>query len=169
MTTKGFEVLAWTQCIAIDASVAGTIIRTLCYHAQGERMKCLLNGFLSVLQLFAAAIISNIESVQQTLNLILEMSYMHVFILVELLIRIRSIVIVLLIVVHALRHVHHEPEPPAPTAAPVQPSMPVALTLELVDALRGALVQVRVTEEPQRALLSLMSEQEASGGEHPRA
>ncbi len=66
------RVWAWTQCIAIDASVAGTIIRTFRYHAQGERVKCILYGFLSVLLLFTAAIVSNIESVQQTLNIALD-------------------------------------------------------------------------------------------------
>ena len=28
------RIWAWTQCVAIDASVAGTIIRTFRYHAQ---------------------------------------------------------------------------------------------------------------------------------------
>src|SRR3954464_10413604 len=63
------RVWAWTQCIAIDASVAGSIIRTFRYHAQKERVKSILNGLLSLLLLFTAAIVSNIESVQQTLNL----------------------------------------------------------------------------------------------------
>ncbi len=63
-----------------------------------------LSGFL----LFTAAIVSNIESVQQTLNITLEKAYLHVFIPVELLIWIRSVSIVLLIVAHALRHVGTE-------------------------------------------------------------
>ncbi len=33
------RVWAWTQCIAIDASVAGTIIRTFRYHQEGEKVK----------------------------------------------------------------------------------------------------------------------------------
>ncbi len=33
------RIWAWTQCIAIDASVAGTIIRTFRYHHQRERVK----------------------------------------------------------------------------------------------------------------------------------
>lgn len=100
------RVWAWTQCIAIDASVAGTIIRTFRYHAEEERVKTWLYGFLSVLLLFTAAIVSNIESVQQTLNLTLDNAYIHVFVPVEALIWIRSLAIVLLIVAHALRHVH---------------------------------------------------------------
>jgi len=65
------RVWAWTQCIAFDASVAGTIIRTFRCHAEGERVKTWLCGLLSALLLFTAAIVSNIESVQQTLNIAL--------------------------------------------------------------------------------------------------
>jgi hypothetical protein len=32
------RVWAWTQCIAIDASVAGTIIRTFRYQQEGEKV-----------------------------------------------------------------------------------------------------------------------------------
>src|SRR5438270_9648858 len=99
------QIWAWTQCIAIDASVAGTIIRAFRYHQQGERVKTWLYGLLSVLLLFTAAIVLNIESVQQTLNLTLDAAYIHVFVPVEALIWIRSVAIVLLIVAHALRHV----------------------------------------------------------------
>ena len=77
------RVWAWTQCIAIDASVAGTIIRTFRYHAESERIKTWLNGLLSALLLFTAAIVSNIEGVQQTLNIALDQAYVHVFIPVE--------------------------------------------------------------------------------------
>src|SRR5713101_7253466 len=99
------RIWAWTQCIAIDASVAGTIIRTFRFHSEGERVKTSLYALLSALLLFTAAIVSNIEAVQQTLNITLEKAYIHVFVPVEALIWIRSIAIVLLIVAHALRHV----------------------------------------------------------------
>src|SRR2546429_1092391 len=99
------QVWAWTQCIAIDASVAGAIIRTFQYSQEQERLKFWLYALLSALLLFTAAIVSDIESVQQTLNIALESAYSHVFIPVELLIWIRSFVIVLLIVAHAIRHV----------------------------------------------------------------
>jgi hypothetical protein len=69
------RVWAWTQCIAIDANVAGMIVRTCQYHAEGERAKCILHAFLSALLLFTAAIVSNIESVQQTLNLTMDAAY----------------------------------------------------------------------------------------------
>src|SRR5207244_13034989 len=111
------RVWAWTQCIAIDASVAGTIIRTFRYYARHERIKYILYGFLSVLLLFTAAIVSNIESVQQTLNIALDAAYVHVFIPVEALIWIRSLAIVLLILAHALSHVQLEPEQLAPDAS----------------------------------------------------
>src|SRR5438445_8071713 len=63
------RIWAWTQCIAIDASVAGTIIRTFQYRSQGETVKMWLSALLSVLLLFTAAIVSNIEAIQQTLHL----------------------------------------------------------------------------------------------------
>src|SRR5438876_7983943 len=111
------RVWAWTQCIAIDASVAGTIIRTFRYYAEGEKVKIWLYGLLSALLLFTAAIVLNIESVQQTLNIALDQAFAHVFLPVEVLIWIRSIAIVLLIVAHALRHVQFEPEQPESAAA----------------------------------------------------
>ena len=65
------QIWAWTQCIAIDGSVAGTIIRTFRFYHEGEKVKTWLYGLLSVLLLFTAAIVSNIEAVQQTLNITL--------------------------------------------------------------------------------------------------
>src|SRR5436853_7561949 len=46
------RVWAWTQCIAIDASVAVTIIRTFRYYARHERNKYTMYRFPSVLWLF---------------------------------------------------------------------------------------------------------------------
>ena len=155
------RVWTWTQCIAIDASVAGTIIRTFRYYALGERVKYITYGLLSVLLLFTAAIVSNIESVQQTLNITLEAAYVHVFIPVEALIWIRSMVIVLLIVAHALRHVQHEPDR---TKVPAPQPTPLVLTPELLEALRATLAQVTVSAEPQapEALPSPQGEQQAN-------
>lgn len=90
----------------------------------------------------------NIESVQQTLNLTLEAAYVHVFVLVEVLIWIRSVAIVLLIVAHALRHVSSYS-----SAAPIQPPAPqpasLVLTPELLQELRVLLTQTTVSEEQQ--------------------
>jgi hypothetical protein len=162
------RVWAWTQCIAIDASVAGTIIRTFRYYAKRERVKYILYGFLSLLLLFTAAIVSTIESVQLTLNIALDTAYVHVFIPVEVLIWIRSLAIVLLIVAHALRHVQLEPEQSAPVVASAPQLAPLVLTPELIDALRAALAQVTVSEEPEtlQSLPSTQCERQASEDGH---
>lgn len=121
-----------------------------------------------MLLLFAAAIVSNIESVQQTLNVTLDAAYRHVFLPVEVLIWIRSIAIVLLIVAHALRHVQDtKPEQGAPTAGTSLQSTPLVLPPELVDALRAALAQVTVSEEPQ--VQQALPFSEWSADEHNRA
>jgi hypothetical protein len=161
------RVWAWTQCIAIDASVAGTIIRTFRYHAEGERVKTWLYGLLSALLLFTAAIVSNIESVQQTLNIALDQAYAHVFLPVEALIWIRSIAVVLLIVAHALRHVHSERTEVKHAVGSALPPAPLVVTPELLDAFRALLAQTTFSEEAPTpyALPSLQCEQEANKGE----
>ncbi len=141
------RVWAWTQCIAIDASVAGTIIRTFRYQQEGELVKTWLYGLLSALLLFTAAIVLNIESVQQTLNLTLDAAYIHVFVPVEALIWIRSVAIVLLIVAHAMRHVSAaKAEEQTGMQPPVQQA-PLVLTPELLSELRLLLTQTTVSEE----------------------
>src|SRR5258708_38705743 len=80
------RIWAATQCVGIDASVAGSIIRRFQYHQEGEKVKTWLYALLSVLLLFTAAIVLIIESVQQTLNITLEKAYIHVFVPVEALI-----------------------------------------------------------------------------------
>ncbi len=137
------RIWAWTQCIAIDASVAGTILRTVRFYTEGEQFKTWLYGLLSILLLFTAAIVSNIEAVQQTLNVTLDNAYLHVFVPVEALIWIRSLAIVLLIVAHAMRHV--ELKKPAPPAPPEQ-AAPFGITPELLDNLRVLLTQTTVSE-----------------------
>lgn len=140
------RIWAWTQCIAIDASVAGTVIRTFHYCIEGEKVRTALYGLLSLLLLFTAATVSNIESIQQTLNLALEQAYLRVFIPVEALIWIRSIVIVLLIVAHAMRHVRPERRA-IPDSATVQATPNLILNPELIEALRTLLSQTTITEE----------------------
>jgi hypothetical protein len=140
---------AWTQCIAIDASVAGTIIRTFRYRQEGERVKTWLYGLLSALLLFTAAIVLNIESVQQTLNLTLDAAYVHVFVPVEVLIWIRSVAIVLLIVAHALRHVSATKTEEHTSIQPAAQPASIVLTPELLQELRVLLTQTTVSEEHQ--------------------
>src|SRR5258707_7553177 len=137
------RVWAWTQCIAIDASVAGTIIRTFRYHTEGEKVKTWLYGLLSALLLFTAAIVLNIESVQQTLNLTLDAAYIHVFVPVEVLIWIRSIAIVLLIVAHAMRHVSMKTKDETPLPREI------LLTPQMKEALRSLLLEVTITQEQE--------------------
>lgn len=161
------HVWAWTQCIAIDASVAGTIIRTFRFYIEGEKVKTWLYGLLSVLLLFTAAIVSNIEAVQQTLNVSLDNAYLHVFVPVEALIWIRSIAIVLLIVAHAMRHV--ELRKPAPALPPGQ-AAPLAITPELLDNLRVLLTQTTVSEthrETPRLSETATATQEPETGTEP--
>ena len=159
------RIWAWTQCIAIDASVAGTIIRTFRYHHEGEKVKTWLYGLLSALLLFTAAIVLNIEAVQQTLNLTLEQAYIHVFVPVELLIWIRSIAIVLLIVAHAMRHVQLGHSREQESAA----QQPLVLTPELVNQLRVLLTQTTVSVEqhapPQIAETSSVTPDDEQGRE----
>src|SRR6266581_682716 len=145
------RVWAWTQCIAIDASVAGTILRTFQAYKEGQRVKAALYTFLSALLLFTAAIVSNIEAVQQTLNITLEAAYIRVFVPVELLIWIRSVAIVLLIVAHALRHVQVT-QPEAPAVQPAQPAPQFEITPELVDMLRALIAEVTVTQVQEAPL-----------------
>jgi hypothetical protein len=102
------DLWAWGQCIAVDASIPGTIIRTGHYFKQKEWVKFWLYIGLSLLLLFTTGIVSNIEAIQQTLNLTLQVAYNRVFIPVEGLIWIRSISIVFLIVAHSTRHVSEE-------------------------------------------------------------
>lgn len=136
------QIWAWTQTTAIDTSVAGTIIRT--YHSLSQKAwaKFILYALLSCLLLFTAAIVSDIESVQQTLNITLDSAYTHVFIPVEALIWVRSFVIVLLIVAHALRHVQTTEEQEKHTEQPVP-----AITPELLNELKALLTATSVTEE----------------------
>ena len=122
------------------------------YHGEGERVKTWLYGLLSALLLLTAAIVSNIESVQQTLNVTLETAYLHVFIPVEALIWIHSIAIVLLIVAHAMRHVQVEKPGTASPAVQAVPTSQFEISPELVQMLRSLIAEVRVTEEQDAPL-----------------
>ncbi len=104
------DIWSVTQCLAVDASIPGTIIRTTYYFKEKEWVKFWLYVGLSMLLLFTAGIVSSIESVQQTLNLTLEAAYNKAFIPVEALIWIRSISVVLLIVAHSVRDVSMKDE-----------------------------------------------------------
>jgi hypothetical protein len=120
------DIWSITQCLAVDASIPGTIIRTTYYFKEKEWVKFWLYVGLSMLLLFTAGIVSSIESVQQTLNLTLEAAYNKAFIPVEALIWIRSISVVLLIVAHSVRDVSMKDEQivqPERTTVVPQPSI----------------------------------------------
>jgi len=146
------RIWAVTQCCGIDASLAGTIMRTFQYHQEGEKVKTWLYAILSFLLLFTAAIVLNIESVQQTLNLTLNAAYIHVFVPIEALIWIRSLAIVLLIVAHALRHA--QIGKPQVSEQPGQPRQ-LIITPELLDSLRELLARTTVSEDANKEQLLL--------------
>ena len=98
-----------------------------------------------MLLLFTAAIVSNIEAIQQTLNVTLDAAYVHVFIPVEALIWIRSLAIVLLIVAHALRHVQIAKKTTEIESPKEQKTAKLEITPELLSALREMLTQTQTT------------------------
>jgi hypothetical protein len=104
----GKQFYAWSQAIGIDASIPGVIIRLFTYYKQREWGKATVYTILSLLVLFTTFNVSNIEAIQQTLNLTLDEGYTHSLISVEALVNIRSLTVILLIVSHALRHVQQE-------------------------------------------------------------
>src|SRR5712692_2169816 len=168
------RIWAVTQCVGIDAGMSGTIIRAFRFHTEGQKVKTWLYGLLSVLLLFTAVIVLNIESVQQTLNITLEKAYIHVFIPIEALIWVRSITIVLLIVAHAMRHVQiaKSQGEPAPAA---QETPQIVITPYLLETLRFLLSQqTTVTEEQAEKPLLLtegqtQEEEGANNGERVKA
>ena len=101
--------------------------------------------------LISSLAVSNIEAVQQTLNLTLDSAYTHAVVSVESLIWIRSIAIVLLIVAHALRHVQAE----QPQEQQREQPLP-ELTPELLHELEVLLRQTSVVEEQSETLPQIM-------------
>jgi hypothetical protein len=157
---------AISQSVAIDAGLGTTIIRTFRYHQEGEKVKTWLYGLLSALLLFTAAIVSNIEAVQQALNITLQEAYIHVFIPIEALIWVRSITVVLLIVAHALRHVQVG-KPKVGEVAQPQAEQPLKLdiTPELIVALRELLTQPQTDvyeEQPETKQIEAPKEETTS-------
>lgn len=126
----GKQFYAWSQAIGIDASIPGVILRLVVYAKQKEYFRCGVYTVLSLLVLFTAFNISNVESMTQTLNTPLADGYSHSLVSLDVLVTIRSLTVILLIVSHALKHLHHEPTLPVkvskqksiqPTQLSVQP------------------------------------------------
>lgn len=108
----GKQFYAWSQAIGIDASIPGVILRLVVYAKQKEWFRCSVYTVLSLLVLFTAFNISNVESMTQTLNIPLTEGYSHSLVSVEVLVTIRSLTVILLIVSHALKHLHTEAASP---------------------------------------------------------
>ena len=130
----GKQFYAWSQAIGIDASIPGVIMRLVVYGKQKEWFRCGVYTMLSTMVLFTAFNISNVESMTQTLNIPLVDGYSHSLVSLDVLVTIRSLTVILLIVSHALKHLHHDSTLPVkgskqksvqPTQQSVQPVQPV--------------------------------------------
>jgi hypothetical protein len=139
----GKQFYAWSQAIGIDASIPGVILRLVVYAKQKEWFRCGVYTVLSLLVLFTAFNISNVESMTQTLNIPLVDGYSHSLVSVEVLVTIRSLTVILLIVSHALKHLHAEAIPSVKVVKPKgissvkaepQPEQVEAVTSEKVVA-----------------------------------
>ncbi len=120
----GKQFYAWSQAIGIDASIPGVIMRLVIYGKQKEWFRCGVYTVLSVLVLFTAFNISNVESMTQTLNTPLVDGYAHSLVSLDVLVTIRSLTVILLIVSHALKHLHTDATPTVKVVKPkgVQPT-----------------------------------------------
>lgn len=159
----GKQFYAWSQAIGIDASIPGVILRLVVYGKQKERFRCGVYTVLSLLVLFTAFNISNVESMTQTLNTPLVDGYSHSLVSVDILVTIRSLTVILLIVSHALKHLHTEATPSVkavkpksvqPIQTPVKPEAPVAreeLTLKEPTPIHKSLERVKeyLAEHPK--------------------
>ncbi len=134
----GKQFYAWSQAIGIDASIPGVILRLVVSGKQKEWFRCGVYTLLSLLVLFTAFNISNVESMTQTLNTPLADGYSHSLVSLDVLVTIRSLTVILLIVSHALKHLHTDvtpavkvvkpksvQPPPQPQTQPVQPVQPI--------------------------------------------
>lgn len=134
-----------SQTIAMDTGLIVSIVRSFTLARSKRWLQCALYAALSILLLSTTAIVSNIESIQQTLGITLERAYTYSPIPLVWLVSMRSLCTILLIVAHALKYVSTDrsPDETAPVAesvaapsAPVveQPEQPVTVTEEKVPA-----------------------------------
>jgi hypothetical protein len=143
----GKQFYAWSQAIGIDASIPGVILRLVVYAKQKEWFRCGVYTLLSLLVLFTAFNISNVESMTQTLNTPLADGYSHSLVSVDVLVTIRSLTVILLIVSHALKHLHTDastsvkvvkprsvqpaPQPQTQPEQPIHPKEPTPINKNL--------------------------------------
>ncbi|HEU5200191.1 MAG TPA: hypothetical protein VFU32_11170 [Ktedonobacterales bacterium] len=147
----GKQFYAWSQAIGIDASIPGVILRLVVYGKQKEWFRCGVYTILSLLVLFTAFNISNVESMTQTLNTPLVDGYSHSLVSVDVLVTIRSLTVILLIVSHALKHLHTEATQPVKVVKPkgVQPTaQPQTQPVQPVQSVAPVVNEERTPREP---------------------
>lgn len=122
----GKQFYAWSQAIGIDAAIPGVMLRLFSFYKGREFVKAGVYTVLAMLVLFTAFSVSNIEALQQTLNISLDTAYTHIpFISVEMLIWIRSLTVILIIVCHAIKSIN-----PLQSEQPVNPIKPKIVNIE---------------------------------------
>ena len=127
-----------SQTVAMDTGLIVSIIRSFTLAKSKRWLQCSLYALLSVLLLSTTAIVSNIESIQQTLGITLERAYTYSPIPLVWLVSMRSLCVILLIVAHALKYVSADSSPSelATVAEPVaivpieQSEQPITVTEE---------------------------------------
>lgn len=123
-----------SQTVAMDTGLIVSIVRSFTLAKSKHWLQCLLYAILSILLLSTTAIVSNIESIQQTLGITLENAYTYSPIPLVWLVSMRSLCVILLIVAHALKYVSTDSSPngTAPMAAtPIeQPEQEFTVTEE---------------------------------------
>jgi hypothetical protein len=95
-----------SQTVAMDTGLIVSIVRAFVMAKHKHWLQCSLYALLSVLLLSTTAIVSNIESIQQTLGITLEKAYTYSPIPLIWLVSMRSLCVILLIVAHALKYVN---------------------------------------------------------------
>jgi len=126
-----------SQTVAMDTGLIVSIVRSFTLARSKHWLQCSLYALLSVLLLSTTAIVSNIESIQQTLGITLEKAYTYSPIPLVWLVSMRSLCVILLIVAHAMKYVSADssPDETAPVAAtpieqPAQPEPEIEITEE---------------------------------------
>jgi hypothetical protein len=100
-----------SQTIAMDTGLIVSIVRSFTLARSKHWLQCSLYTLLSILLLSTTAIVSNIESIQQTLGITLEKAYTYSPIPLVWLVSMRSLCVILLIVAHAMKYVSADSSP----------------------------------------------------------
>ncbi|HEU5379956.1 MAG TPA: hypothetical protein VFV38_31425 [Ktedonobacteraceae bacterium] len=130
-----------SQTVAMDTGLIVSIVRSFTLARSKHWLQCSLYALLSVLLLSTTAIVSNIESIQQTLGITLEKAYTYSPIPLVWLVSMRSLCVILLIVAHAMKYVSADSSPDqtalvaaseaqTPTEQPAQPEPEIEITEE---------------------------------------